>query len=125
MLLFFLARLLLGLPQTGSIAFGNTNVYLPIASLLAQQPPFTTTFNVTANPAKPLTLANGFSSAAATGTFNTFAADPHLRVATAHNWQVSVQRDSPDACLVFGYPNLGRTDVYMPSHFGLVRRRSN
>ena len=64
--------------------YRSTNVYLPIASLLAQQPPFSTTFNVKTDPANPLTLANGFTSAGGATAFSTFAVDPNLRVATAH-----------------------------------------
>jgi hypothetical protein len=79
--------------RAGYGLYRNTNVYLPIAALLAQQPPFSTTFNVTTDPANPLTLANGFSSAAGATPFQTFAVDPNLRVATARNWQASVQRD--------------------------------
>jgi len=73
--------------------YRSTNVYLPIALLLAQQPPFSTTFNVKTDPANPLTLANGFTSAGGAATFSTFAVDPDLRVATAHNWEGSLQRD--------------------------------
>ena len=70
--------------------YRSTNVYLPIASLLAQQPPFSTTFNVARQtPANPLTLANGFTSCRGATTFTTFAVDPDLRVATAHNWEGS------------------------------------
>ncbi len=86
--------------RAGYGLYRSTNVYFPIASLLAQQPPFSTTFNVSTNSADPLTLANGFSAARGATPFNTFAVDPHLRVATAHNWQVSVQRDLPASLTV-------------------------
>ena len=41
--------------------YRNTNVYQSIASLLAAQPPFSTTFDIASDPSNPLTLANGFT----------------------------------------------------------------
>jgi hypothetical protein len=79
--------------RAGYGIYRNTNIYQSIASLLAAQPPFSTAFNVASTPLNPLTLANGFTSAAS--TFNTFAIDPDFRVASAHTWQVSVQRELP------------------------------
>ncbi|HVG55199.1 MAG TPA: TonB-dependent receptor, partial [Vicinamibacterales bacterium] len=73
--------------------YRNTNVYQSIATLLAAQPPFSTTFNVASSTSQVLTLANGFIPAG--GSFNTFAIDPEFRVASAHTWQVSVQRELP------------------------------
>lgn len=80
--------------------YRSTNVYFPIGSLLAQQPPFSTTFNVATSAANPLTLANGFSAARGATSSNTFAVDPDLRVASAHNWDLSVQRDLPASLTV-------------------------
>ena len=87
-------------PTAGSLVirggygiYRGTNVYQTIATLLAAQPPFSTTFNVASSPSHPLTLANGFAPAG--GAFNTFAVDPELRVSSAHTWQLSVQRDLP------------------------------
>jgi len=79
--------------------YRNTNVYLPIASLLAVQPPFSTTFNIVSTPANPLTLANGFTPGG-DAVFATFAIDPDFRVSSAHNWDVSVQRDLPGALTI-------------------------
>ena len=79
--------------RAGYGIYRSTNVYQSIASLLAEQPPLSTTFNIATSPSRPLTLANGFPAAGA--TFNTFAVDPDFRVASAHTWQVSVQRDLP------------------------------
>ena len=42
----------------------------------------------------PLTLANGFVAPEGE-TLNTFAVDPDFRIGSAHNWQVSIQRDLP------------------------------
>jgi len=76
--------------------YRNTNVYQPIASLLAVQPPLATTFNIASSPSHLLTLADGFMPAA--GTFlTTFAIDPDFRVSAAHTWDASIQRDYPGA----------------------------
>jgi hypothetical protein len=79
--------------RAGYGIYRSTNVYQSIATLLAEQPPLSTTFNIATSPSRPLTLADGFPAAGA--TFNTFAVDPDFRVASAHTWQVSVQRDLP------------------------------
>ena len=44
--------------------YRNTEVYQPLALLLAQQPPFSTTFSVQTRRETPLTLANGFIAGA-------------------------------------------------------------
>ncbi|HTM03356.1 MAG TPA: hypothetical protein VL173_07640, partial [Vicinamibacterales bacterium] len=74
--------------------YRTPNVYQPIASLLAIQPPLSTTFNIASTPDVPLTLANGFVPAGA-GAAGTFAVDPAFRVPTAHTWDASIQRDFP------------------------------
>ncbi len=79
--------------RAGYGIYRNTSVYQPIALLLAQQPPLSTTLSVESSAAHPLTLANGF--VAGPGASNTFAVDPDFKVGYAHNWQVLVQRDLP------------------------------
>ncbi|PWT82979.1 MAG: TonB-dependent receptor [Blastocatellia bacterium] len=79
--------------RAGYGVYRNTNIYQPIATLLAQQPPLSKTFSVQNDAAHPLTLADGFSASPAIG--NTFAVDPNLRVGYAQNWQISAQRDLP------------------------------
>lgn len=74
--------------------YRNTSVYQSIATLLAQQPPLSTTFSVENSVMNPLTLANGFVAPAGITT-NTFAVDPDFHVGYAHNWQLSIQRDLP------------------------------
>jgi hypothetical protein len=82
------------LVRAGYGIYRQTNVYLPIATWLAAQPPFATVASLESTPEHPLTLANGF--AAAPGALpNTLAVDPHLRAPYAENWQLSVQRDLP------------------------------
>jgi hypothetical protein len=80
--------------------YRNTNVYQPLALLLAQQPPFSKTLSVANSTAAPLTLANGFVPASA--ATNTFAIDPDFRVASVQSWQLSAQRDLPGSLTVVG-----------------------
>ena len=86
--------------RAGYGIYRNTNVYQSIATLLAAQPPFSTTFNIASDQTHPLTLADGFTPAGA--TFNTFAIDPEFRVASAQTWQVTVQRDLPGQLALLG-----------------------
>jgi hypothetical protein len=85
--------------RAGYGVYRNTNVYQPIALLLAQQPPLSKTLSVENGAANPLTLANGFTADPAR-TANTFAVDPDFRVGSAQNWQVLVQRDLPASLTV-------------------------
>lgn len=102
--------------RVGYGLYRSTNVYGPIASLLAQQPPFSTTFNVTTNAENPLTLANGFTSTRGTRSSNTFAVDPDLGVATAQNWELSVERDLP-ASLTILTTYLGAKGTHLMQQF--------
>jgi hypothetical protein len=89
--------------RAGYGIYRNTNVYQSIATLLAAQPPFSTTFNIASSSAQPLTLADGLTSPGGTfNTLNTFAIDPDFRVASAHTWQVSVQRELPAQLTLLG-----------------------
>lgn len=76
--------------------YRDTSVYRQIANQMAQQPPFSKTANVGNGPGTRLTLANGFD-VSSPNLSNTFAIDPNFRVASAHNWQLSIQRDLPFA----------------------------
>ena len=111
--------------RAGYGIYRNTQVYQPIASLLAQQPPLSKAFSVSTSAANPLTLANGFV-VPTVGVANTFAVDPNLRVGSAHNWQVSLQRDLP-ASLTMTATYLGtkgsRPDAGVPAEH-LSDRRS-
>src|SRR5262249_26143779 len=82
------------LVRAGYGIYRNTNVYQPIATQLAQQPPLSNTFSADTSATTPLTLANGFI-AGTSATRNTFAVDPDFRVGYAHNWTASMQRDLP------------------------------
>ena len=74
--------------------YRNTAVYQSLASLMAQQPPLSQTFNAVNSPTTPLTLANGFI-APPSSTLNTFAVDPEFSVGFVQRWQASVQFDLP------------------------------
>ncbi|WP_321471217.1 carboxypeptidase regulatory-like domain-containing protein [uncultured Paludibaculum sp.] len=74
----------------------DTSIYQALATRLAQQPPLSTTASVQRSAADPITLADGFRSAAA-GSSNTIAIDPNFRPGYAQNWQVSLQSDLPGA----------------------------
>ena len=95
--------------------YRNTAIYQSIALMLAQQPPLSKTLNVESTAAQPLTLANGFN-APARAVSNTFAVDPDFRVSSAHNWQVSVQRDLP-ASLTVTATYLGTRGVHLMQEF--------
>ena len=71
----------------------DTSVYQALVLAMAQQAPFSTSFNVQNSAACPLTLANGFDCAST----DTFAIDPNYRIGYAQTWQLSVQRDMPFA----------------------------
>jgi outer membrane receptor protein involved in Fe transport len=79
--------------RAGYGVYRNQNVYQPIVTLLAQQPPLSKAFAISNTPLTPLTLANGFTAPSAAS--NTFAVDPNLRIGEAQNWQALVQRDLP------------------------------
>jgi hypothetical protein len=74
--------------------YRETNVYRSIADQMAQQAPLSKSLSVQNTPENPLTLEDGFRGSPAV-TAATFAIDPDYRVGSAHNWQVSTQRDLP------------------------------
>jgi hypothetical protein len=85
--------------RAGYGIYRNSNVYQSITTLLAQQPPLSTSFNVANSASTPLSLANGFVPPTTT-TPNTFAVDPDFNVSASHTWQVAVQRDLPASLTV-------------------------
>jgi outer membrane receptor protein involved in Fe transport len=85
--------------RAGYGIYRNTSVYQSIATLMAQQPPLSQALSIPNSPQNPLTLANGFVAPEGV-TLNTFAVDPDFRVGSAHNWQVSIQRDLPASLTV-------------------------
>ena len=73
----------------------NTSVYNLIASNMAQQPPFAQALSVASSSANPLSLENGFVSAASQGIANTYAIDPNYQIGYAQSWSLTVQHDLP------------------------------
>jgi len=106
--------------RAGYGLYRSTNVYQPIASLLAVQPPLATTFDIASSPSHLLTLADGFTPAAG-ALLTTFAVDPDFRVASAHTWDASVQRDFPSALtLLASYQGTKGThlmQMFLPNTF--------
>jgi hypothetical protein len=109
--------------RAGYGIYRNTNVYQPIATLLAQQPPLSRTFSVENSASNPVTLANAFLAAAPQNAINTYAVDPNLRVGAAQNWNASVQRDLPASLTVTtSYLGTHGTDLlqqFLPNSYAL------
>ena len=82
--------------RAGYGLYRDTNVYRAIADQMAQQSPLSKSLSVQNTPENPLTLANGFVGSPSV-TATTFAIDPDFRVGNAHNWQLSIQQDLPQA----------------------------
>ena len=82
--------------RAGYGIYDDTSIYLTSAQSMSQQFPLSKSLSVSNSATCPLTLANGFVNCAGT-TADTFAVDPNLRVGYAQVWQVSAQRDLPQA----------------------------
>ena len=78
--------------------YRNTNVYQPVATLMAQQSPFSKALSVQRSPENPRSLANGFVNAPGACRIR-FSVDPHFRVGYVQSWQLSVQRRNLPATL--------------------------
>src|SRR5262252_671453 len=102
--------------RAGYGIYRNQNVYQPIITQLAQQPPFSKAYTIPNSAAFPLTLANGFPALPAALTPNTFAVDPNLRIGAAQNWQALIQRDLPGSLtIVATYLGTKGTDLLQES----------
>jgi trimeric autotransporter adhesin len=101
--------------RAGYGIYRNASVYQSITTLLAQQPPLSTSFSIANSAENPLSLARGFV-VPATGASNTFAVDPNFRVGSAHNWNASVQRDLP-ASLTVNLTYLGTKGTHLIQEF--------
>jgi len=102
--------------RAGYGIYRNQNVYQPIITQLAQQPPFSKAYTIPNSAAFPLTLANGFPALPAALTTNTFAVDPNLRIGAAQNWQALIQRDLPGSLtIVATYLGTKGTDLLQES----------
>ncbi|MBL8174024.1 MAG: TonB-dependent receptor [Bryobacterales bacterium] len=90
-------------PLTVRGAYGvyyNSRVYTNFATRLASQPPFARTSTVNSSNARPLTLADGFTTAPTQTIRNTFAVDRGYRIGYAQNWNFSVQRELPRSFVI-------------------------
>ena len=106
--------------RAGCGIYRNTNVYQSIATLMAQQPPLSRALSIANSRDNPLTLANGFVAPEGE-TLNTFAVDPDFRIGSAHNWQVSIQRDLPASLTVnatyLGTKGTGLIQEFLPNTY--------
>jgi hypothetical protein len=102
--------------RAGYGIYRNQNVYQPIVTLLAQQPPFSTAYTIPV----PITLQQppglSFPKPPANTATNTFAVDPSLRIGAAQNWQALIQRDLPGSLtIVATYLGTKGTDLLQES----------
>jgi hypothetical protein len=74
-----------------------TSVYQVVTTQMAQQPPFSKTFDLTNSAALPLTLATAFNSPSGVPTFGV---DPNFRVGYVQAWNASVQQDLPGSLVM-------------------------
>ena len=70
-------------------------VYLPIATWLSRQPPFSTVSSVESTTSRPLTLAERIRHHAAVPCQTPWRSTRAFAPAMRENWQLSVQRDLP------------------------------
>ncbi|HMD50301.1 MAG TPA: TonB-dependent receptor, partial [Bryobacteraceae bacterium] len=101
--------------RAGYGVYYNTSVYYSLATMIAQQPPLSTSLTVANSPEDPLTLQHGFSGSP-TITPNTVAVDPNFRPGYSQNWQASIQRDLP-AALVLTVMYLGSKGTHQVQDF--------
>jgi carboxypeptidase family protein len=94
--------------------YRNGGVYLPLATLLSQQPPLARTFSVPNTRDAPLSLANPFPPSVPSAP--TFTVDADFRAGRAHTWQLSAQRDLPASLTVIAaYIGTAGADVMQAS----------
>src|SRR5262249_5084730 len=79
--------------RAGYGAYYNGQAYNNLAFKLAQQPPFAVSSNVNTSLTNPLSLAEGFVSAAPGKLTNTFAVDRNYRTPYAQTWSLTIQRE--------------------------------
>jgi hypothetical protein len=106
--------------RAGYGIYRNQNVYQPIVTQLAQQPPFSKAYTIPNSAAFPLTLGS-FPAVPGGVATNTFAVDPNLRIGAAQNWQALIQRDLPGSLtIVATYLGTKGTDLlqeFLPNTF--------
>ena len=103
--------------RAGYGIYRNTNVYQSIATLLAQQPPLSTTLSVADQRGPAADAGQRLRRRRPERALNTFAVDPDFRVGYAHNWQASVQRDLPASLDGDRRPTSGRSGSRLMQQF--------
>jgi hypothetical protein len=79
--------------RSGYGIYYNGQAYIPLATQLADQPPFATSNNVNTSSADLLTLVKGFSTVSAATITNTFAVGRNYRTPYAGTWDFFIQRE--------------------------------
>jgi trimeric autotransporter adhesin len=99
--------------------YRNLGVYQSIGALLAQQPPFSTSFSIGAGTSTPLSLANPFPVSVPSAT--TFAVDPGFTTARLHSFSITIQRDLPASLTMiagyFGDRGADLAQAFLPNTF--------
>lgn len=80
--------------------YDMTSIYQVIATQMAQQPPFSKSFNLTNSAANPLDLATAFTNSSGLAGLPTFGVDPNFRIGYAQDWYASVQQDLPGSLVM-------------------------
>jgi hypothetical protein len=91
--------------RAGYGMFYNGSIYSNFTRQLGSQPPFAASSGtLTTSLAQPLTLQNGFPTAASSIITNTYAIDRYYALGYAQTWNLSVQREFPHSIVVeLGY----------------------
>ncbi|MBV8867185.1 MAG: TonB-dependent receptor, partial [Acidobacteriaceae bacterium] len=79
--------------RAGYGIYYNEQAYIPLASQLAQQPPFAISNAVNTSSTNILTLARGFLTTSPQEITNTFAVDRFYQTPYAGTWNASIQHD--------------------------------
>jgi trimeric autotransporter adhesin len=80
--------------------YDMTSIYQVIALQMAQQPPFSKSFNLANSAANPLDLATAFTNSSGPVGLPTFGVDPNFRIGYAQDWYASVQQDLPGSLVM-------------------------
>ena len=83
--------------RAGYGIYDISSIYQVIAMQMAQQPPFSRSFNLANSAATPLTLATAFNNPSGVPTFGV---DPNFRIGYAQVWNASLQQDLPGSLVL-------------------------
>jgi hypothetical protein len=102
--------------RAGYGIYDITSIYQVIATQMAQQPPFSKSFNLTNSAATPLALATAFNTSSSTTSIPTFGVDPNFRIGYAQVWDASLQQDLPGS-LVLTATYMGHRGSHLMQEF--------